>query len=102
MLLGVLPQRFPQLPDHPQESRPRMPGDKEPDDKLPNGKSRNDAIARENHKKALSDAEDLVKLADQLQSELEKAGDFVVPMNAVRHTEDIEKLAKRIRGRLKA
>lgn len=90
-----------QFPDERPQTRPRMPGDKEPDEKLPNGKSQKDAISRENHKKALSETEELVKLAGQLQDELEKAGDFVVPLNSVRRTEDIEKLARKIRGRLK-
>lgn len=91
----------PQFPDEQRPPRPRLPGDPDQDTKLPNGKSQKDAIARENHKKALTDAEELLKLVQALQDELEKAGDFVVPVNSVRRTEDIEKLARRIRGRLK-
>ena len=98
---GLAPGR-PQFPDQqiPQQPR-RRPGDPEPDEKLPNGKSQKDAIAKENHKKALNDAEELVKLVQALQDELQKAGDFVVPVNTLRRTEEIEKLARRIRGRLK-
>ncbi len=32
----------------------------------------------------------------------EKAGNYVVPVASVKKTEEIEKLARRIRGRLKA
>ena len=90
-----------QFPDEPrQERRPRNP-DAEFDPKLPNGKSQKDEIAKAEHEKALKDADELIDMAQQLKSELEKAGDYVVPMASVKKTEDIEKLARRIRGRLK-
>ena len=92
---------FPQFPEDQQPTHPRFPSDNASDDKLPNGKSQKDAIARENHKKALSDAEELLKQARQLQDELQKAGDYVVPVNSLKRTEEIEKLARKIRGRLK-
>ena len=72
-----------------------------PDVRLPNGKSQKDAIAKEDYRKSLEDSRDLVKLAESLQSELEKNDRFVVSLSEIRKTEDIEKLAKRIRGRLK-
>ncbi len=90
-----------QFPGDQQPSRPRFPSDNTSDDKLPNGKSQKDAIARENHKKALNDAGELLKQVQQLQDELEKAGDYVVPVNSLKRTEDIEKLARKIRSRLK-
>ena len=71
------------------------------DVKLPNGKSRNNAIARDEHKKALAEAAQLVTLSEQLRDEVQKAGEYVVPVGAVRKTEEIEKLARKIRGRLK-
>lgn len=74
-------------------------GDK--DQKLPNGKSRNDAIAKKQHEDAMRDVEDLVSAAQELKQELEHAGNYVVPVSSVRKTEEIEKLARRIRGRLK-
>jgi hypothetical protein len=74
-------------------------GDK--DQKLPNGKSRNDAIAKKQHEDAMRDVDDLVSAAQELKQELEHAGNYVVPVSSVRKTEEIEKLARRIRGRLK-
>ena len=71
------------------------------DEKLPNGKSQKDAIAKEQHEQALKDANDLIAVAEQLKNELLKAGDYVVPLSCVKKTEEIEKLARRIRGRLK-
>jgi hypothetical protein len=85
----------PQFPDTEPPEMPRR------DDRLPNGKSRSDAIAQSEHKKALQEADQLVDMARNLKSELDKAGSYVVPVNAVRTTEEIEKLARKIRGRLK-
>lgn len=82
---------------------PGSPGIDKPDDaKLPNGKSRADAIAADEHKKAIDEANELVTAAEKLRDDIKNAGKFVVPVAAVRRTEEIEKLAKRIRGRLRS
>jgi hypothetical protein len=88
--------------DPAQNPRLRLP-DPNPDEnrRLPNGKLQKDEIAKHEHEKALQDAQDLVSMAQQLRDELQKAGDFVVPMASVKRTEEIEKLARKIRGRLK-
>ena len=78
-----------------------IPPNPEEDRKLPNGKSQKDAIAKEQHEQALKDAADLIAVAEQLRDELQKAGDYVVPVASVKKTEEIERLARRIRGRLK-
>jgi hypothetical protein len=75
--------------------------DSNEEERLPNGKSQRDAIAKEQHEQALKDANDLIAVAQQLKDELQKAGDYVVPLSSVKKTEEIEKLARRIRGRLK-
>ncbi len=75
--------------------------DKE-DDKLPNGKSQRDAIAKAEHASALKNADRLIELAQEIKSDLEKAGSFVVPLATVKKTEEVEKLARKIRGRLKS
>ena len=71
------------------------------DQRLPNGKSQKNEIAKEEHKQALKDTDELIAVAQQLKEELQKAGDYVVPMSSVKKTEEIEKLARKIRGRLK-
>ncbi|MGI8961860.1 MAG: hypothetical protein ACR2IV_19300 [Bryobacteraceae bacterium] len=87
----------------PHRQLPPLPSaDKRNEDrKLPNGKSQNDAIAKQNHEQALKDANELITVAGQLRDELQKAGNYVVPVSSVKKTEEIEKLARRIRGRLK-
>ncbi len=80
--------------------RPKLP-ELNDDPRLPDGKSQKNAIAKEEHEQALKDAEQLVTVAQDLRDELKQAGTFVVPLSSVKKTEEIEKLAKRIRGRLK-
>src|SRR5947209_443950 len=62
----------------------------EEDKKLPNGKSQKDAIAEQAHNDALKDANRLVGLANEVKDELEKAGNYVVPVSTLRKTEEIE------------
>ena len=87
-----------QIPDDRKLKLPTLDDD---DKKLPDGKSQKNAIAKAQHEAALKDANALVSTAQELRDELQKAGSYVVPVTSVRKTEEIEKLAKRIRGRLK-
>jgi hypothetical protein len=84
----------------PDERRPKLP-ELEEDPRLPDGKSQKNAIAKEQHEQALKDSERLVAVAQELRDEIKQAGFFVVPLSSLKKTEEIEKLAKRIRGRLK-
>jgi hypothetical protein len=92
----------------PAEAQVQTPTDHPPlgktdddDVRLPNGKSQRDEIARQQHADALKDVDALVAAAEELRDQLKHAGDFVVPVSSVRKTEEIEKLARKIRGRLK-
>jgi hypothetical protein len=90
-----------QLPDSGERRSPRD-RDKEEDPKLPNGKSQKDAISKQAHEDALKEIESLIQLAEELRDEVKKSGEFVVAVSSLKKTEEIEKLARRIRGKLKA
>jgi hypothetical protein len=60
-----------------------------------------EALLKEEHKKSLEDAADLVKLSEELKIELEKNDRHVLSVTAMKKTEEIEKIAKRIRGRMR-
>ena len=60
-----------------------------------------EAILKDDHKKSLEDAGELMRLSEELRMELEKNDKNVLSLAAVKKTEEIEKLAKRIRGRMK-
>lgn len=91
-------EQFPADQRHP-DPFPKHPDE---DQKLPNGKSQKDAIAKENYEQSLKDANNMIQAATNLRDELQKAGNYVVSLTAVKKTEEIEKLARRIRSRLKA
>lgn len=43
----------------------------------------------------------LVELATDIEAEIEKSGENVLPLNTLKKLDEIEKLARKIRGRLK-
>jgi len=69
--------------------------------KLPNGKSQQEEILKAEYQKTLEDAAELVKLAEQLQDDLIKEDRHVLSLATLKKTEDIEKLARKIRTRIK-
>src|SRR5487761_2201282 len=91
-LLG-LAQQPPPIP-------PPTPGTP-PEVTLPNGKSQRDEILKVDHKKNLDDAAAISKLADEVSEELEKGDRYVVSVKTLKKLDEIERLTKAIRGRLK-
>jgi hypothetical protein len=80
---------------------PQRPPDPEEDVRLPNGKLQKEEILKADFQKSLDDARELSKLADQLKADLEKNDRYVFSIPTLKKAEDIEKLAKRIRDRMK-
>jgi hypothetical protein len=81
---------------------PGFPKSGDPADiKLPNGKSQREEILKAEHKKSVSDAETMERLASEVQDELSKGAADVVNLKTIKKLEEIEKLAKNIHGRLK-
>ena len=76
-------------------------GDTPAETRLPNGKLQSDEILKAEHQANLKDAAELSELAEQLRIDLEKNDTHVLSMATLKKTDDIEKLAKRIRTRLR-
>jgi len=76
---------------------PIGPGDVQ----LPNGKSQRAEILKAEREQNIKDSAQIVDLAKDLQQELEKNESYVLSMSSLKKTDEIEKLAKRIRGRLR-
>ncbi len=76
-------------------------GHLEVDPKLPNGKSQRDEILKAEREDNIRDAAKLVEMATSLKTDLEKSDRFVLSMDTVKKTDDIEKLVKKIRDRLR-
>jgi hypothetical protein len=80
---------------------PQDPLAEESDPRLPNGKSQKEEILRADHEKSLEDAAQLMQLSEELRLELEKNDRHVVSVSTLKKLEEIEKLSKRIRSRLR-
>lgn len=81
----------------------RIPPDpsKTADVRLPNGKLQQDEILKADYEKSVKDAAQLIELSESLKKELEKDDRHVLSISSLKKTEEIEKIAKRIRARLK-
>ena len=69
--------------------------------RLPDGRSRNEAILKQDHASNLKDAAALAALTQSLQTDLEKEGRHVLSLQTVKKLDELEKLTHRIRGRLR-
>lgn len=76
------------------------PPEKEPA-RLPDGRLQTEAILKEDHAKSIKDAAEVLKLAEELKMELEKNDRHVLSVASIKKTEEIEKLVKRIRSRMR-
>jgi hypothetical protein len=69
--------------------------------RLPNGKLQTDEILKNDYAKNLKDARDLTGLARGLEEDLEKNEAFVFSLASLKKLDDMERLTKRIRARMK-
>jgi hypothetical protein len=69
--------------------------------RLPNGKLQQDEILKADHEQSVKDAAQLIELSESLKQDLEKDDTHVLSLSSLKKTEEIEKIAKRIRTRLK-
>jgi hypothetical protein len=93
LALALTAQQVP--PEHP------LPSETPEEVRLPNGKLQRDEILKGDYQKTLEDARALSKLADELKADLEKSDYNVLSVGALKKTDDIDRLARRIRDRLK-
>ena len=73
----------------------------EPDVKLPNGKSQKDEIIRVDYERNLKDAGDLAQLAQEIKDDFERGDRNLVSLKTLKKLDDVEKLTKDIRKRLR-
>jgi hypothetical protein len=73
-----------------------------PDDThLPNGKLQRDEILKADYDQNLKDARDLIELAKSFELDLEKSDRFVLSLGLLKRLEDMDKITKRIRNRMR-
>lgn len=64
------------------------------------GKQR-DMIVKDDYKKNVRDSAELARLAEELKTDLANGDQYVISIRALKDADDIDKLARNIRGRLK-
>jgi len=69
--------------------------------RMPDGRTQAEHVLQDDHKKATEDVRKLVAMAEELQDEIEKNDYHVLSISAIKKAEQIEKLAKKIKNRLK-
>jgi hypothetical protein len=99
--IAAMVAMIPMVPRAVDAQRGGPPGLEQEDARLPNGKSQRDEILKAEHEQSLRDATQLIELSEQLKEDLEKNDRFVVSMATLKKTDDIEKLVKKIRTRLR-
>src|SRR5436853_87354 len=93
-LLAIAWMAFGQGRGHPIE-------DPQQDVQLPNGKSQRAEILKAEREQNIKESAQLVDLAKELQLDIEKNESYVLSLGTLKKTDEIEKLVKRIRGRLR-
>jgi hypothetical protein len=58
-------------------------------------------VLKYQHEETLKDIDKMVKLATEVQEEVEKAGENVLPLNTLKKLDEVGRLARKIRGKLK-
>ena len=82
----------------PPQQPPHVPQE---DARLPNGKLQRDEILKAEHEQNVKDAAQLVDLAQQLQQDIEKNDRYVLSLSTLKKADEIEKLIKKIRSRMR-
>ncbi len=81
------------------------PGSPSPGDptttRLPDGKLQSEEILKAEHKKTLKEADDLVRLTTEVRKQLDEHEHHVLSISLLKKLEEIEKLSKKMRDRLK-
>jgi hypothetical protein len=73
-----------------------------PDDvRLPNGKKQQEALLKADYDQNIKDSRELIDVAKSFEEDLEKDDRYVFSLASLKKLDEIEKLTKRIRGRLK-
>ncbi len=81
---------------HPQE-REREDAPK----RLPDGTLQSEAILKAEHKRLLTDAARIQMLGQEIEAELSKNMHHVLSLGMIKKLEEIESVAKRMRGRIR-
>gem|GEM_PF-762300 len=98
--VAVASRFLPAQTGNPHSDQMPVPGVPE-DTHLPNGKLQRDEILKSDYEQNLKDARDLVELAKSFELDLEKSDRFVLSLGLLKRLDDMDKITKRIRNRMR-
>jgi hypothetical protein len=101
MLLLLAPAALARAAQLPEGGFPEQKDPKAPDVRLPNGKRQLDEILKAEHEQNVRDAHELTALATLFETEMEKTDRFVLSLPLLKKLDDMEKLVRRIRTRIR-
>jgi hypothetical protein len=84
-----------------QPPEPRRPSDPEPERRLPNGKLQSEEVLKADYDENLKELEKMRKLVEMVEADLRKNDRHVLSLKALKDLDEIEKLSRRIRGRMR-
>jgi hypothetical protein len=93
---GLLPAQY-----DPHQDQMPVPGVPPDEVRLPNGKLQRDAILKADYDSNVKDARELIDLTKSFELDLEKSDANVLSLGLLKKLDDIEKLTRRIRGRMR-
>jgi hypothetical protein len=91
---------LPAQAENPRDKFP-PPGAADDNNRLPNGKLQRDEILKADYQQNLKDARELVDLSKSFELDLEKSDRFVLSLDLLKKLDEMEKITKRIRGRMR-
>ena len=98
------PKPAPAVPEKsgtPSGQTSRRPAPLDSVDDSPNSPNSPAKLLKYNHEETLKDIEKLVKLTADIQEEVKNAGENVLPLNTLKKLDEVEKLTRKIRGKIK-
>lgn len=76
-------------------------GDDTADKRMPNGKLQTDAILKAEYDRNVKDARELTALSKSIELDFDKNDQNVLSLGLLKKLDDVEKITKRIRGRIR-
>ena len=78
-----------------------LPGDETTDRRMPDGRTQTEVILKADYDQNVKDARELTELAKSIELDFDKNDQNVLSLALLKKLDDVEKIAKRIRGRVK-
>ena len=77
------------------------PSEQDETNRIPTLKQQQEGILKAEHEKSLKDASDLMRLSEELKIDLEKNDRYILSLDTLKKLDEMEKIVKRIRSRMK-